>query len=957
MLVARACCFGFLNLKKTKGSACSECLSSKRIRDVLILGSVVLMAIGLSSACMKRKSKLSAVMGATVSGYAANEAGNSLPNVDVLLEGASTPMAKTDASGHFRAVISETYLGGLAKSSPAHRQTWSVFLRQTSGRPIGGMSEALPMTARGDLDVGVITMKGLSTLNGRVLKANGKVITAAANAIINIGPDRLVTDANGSFQLRNAIPGKNQVTAELGAYEKTLDVIDVDVAAEMNREEPVVLFNTTLPTAVLIPKVSLSPHELDGARTTRSFYVKGTPSAKYIRYYHKIEELEKMAEMPADMINSKNKSMKLSTSDSDYDYDPDTQSNPIPRLSPVPTSQQAVPKGPSMAQWREITPTIDYAFETAGSSTLWYQVLGNNGVASDLLQVTININSCSGLKSLILNGGAPLTLDRHTLVSFSSLPNNATRVRLTEDMSTLSVRPWLAVGETIDFLLSNAFTQNNNNNNNGSNSNNSVISVTGTGILNSKGIELGTHQVFAEVETSTGTCPIVSAAINLQPFPMIGPMFSINGGAPVSPSKIVMIDIPNVPPNAVDMRVLDITAPSILQGLAAGSQNGIQVGWRRAEPHTIFFFRETGSRMLSLEFRDRDGLTSVVYTDTIDIIPDQLTGFRLSFFQMEPGPPVAIPPPSRYLVMQLLPPQNATAFRYLEVIRDTSSGACPTQDESVINGLPWLNMVPFLPIYACGVGLRKFDVQYLTLDGQVISTTNTIMIVPVPETQGSFVINDGSPLTLFPTVKLHVQPAAATVSMSATNLSVQQTTANNSTVYLYGSNFGSAGTITTNDQWLQPVPEVDFRLDSRGVQTVQIRFRDGNQNIFTPSAIRSIFFDPFPHYPVGVTPLLINGGAATATSPLVSLHIIAPESAYGFSVTTDLKYQSSVFWEDIPIDVKTALPGVTWKVFDFVAPYLLTGDPGPKIIYVQFKNELGDRSEALSAVIDYQPVP
>ena len=274
------------------------------VRVSFILGGVFLFVIGSSNACMKRKSKPSGVLGAVVSGYAANESGMALPGVDVLLEGTGAPISKTDATGHFRAVISEAYLVGLSKNSPKERELWSIFVRQISANSTGGISEPMAMTARGELDAGVITMRDLTTLKGKVIKADGNSLTPAASAKISIGPDRLVTAADGTFQLKNAIPGKNPVLAELTGFEKTLEVIDVEVSGDMNHEEPVVFFNTTMPSAVLIPKASLSADELNGARTTRSFYVKATPSAKFIRYHHRIEELEKSIPLPDGLVSA-----------------------------------------------------------------------------------------------------------------------------------------------------------------------------------------------------------------------------------------------------------------------------------------------------------------------------------------------------------------------------------------------------------------------------------------------------------------------------------------------------------------------------------------------------------------------------------------------------------------------------------------------------------------------------
>jgi hypothetical protein len=279
-----------------------------------------------------------------------------------------------------------------------------------------------------------------------------------------------------------------------------------------------------------------------------------------------------------------------------------------------------------------------------------------------------------------------------------------------------------------------------------------------------------------------------------------------------------------------------------------------------------------------------------------------------------------------------------------------------SNDPSGIVYLPWINLIPLVPVYARGIGLRTFIMQYLSVDGITSTVTNSVFIDQVPATIGDFVINNGEVSTLFPTVALNVMPPVNAVAMSATNLTLQQTTANSSTVFIQGnSNSTTTTTITSNDQWLSIAPMISFKLDGRGTQSVQMRFRDPNGNVPTPAVVHSIIYDPFPPFPINVVPFTINNGAATTTSPLVHLNIMAPESAHSFRVSTDPDFINLSEFQELPTNTLTTIAGVPWRVFQFDAPFLFTGTGGPQILYVQFRNELGDRSAALTATINYTP--
>ncbi len=785
-----------------------------------------------------------------------------------------------------------------------------------------GASNSISLQQRGTFDAGTIILQPASSIKGKVLLVAGNLITSGSGILVSIGREQVTSGADGSFTLKELPAGALTIHAETPKYQAANESINIVSGTDITRDEPVVLFQGTGPSAIMIAQPYVRDPAAKNNATTRTFKVKASANAKYLRYYHTLSEMERLPTVSTTTSANNTVTVQVNANNNN---------------------------NADLTQWREIPDTVNYSFPSEGPAALWYQAAdGAIDKKSDILQVSLNIDSCEGM-AFSIGDGSGITTTRKTLIHLNETPSNATRVRVSEDITSITSRPWLSIAPSVEFILS---TQN---------------SVGGGGSDQSSAQAI--HPVYVQIGTTSGECPVISSTIDLQPFPNGNQMLVINGGANLTPSRIVQVDVPNLPPNAYEMRFTELTPPIVSTSTSSNSSLIISntTPWMRAQPTTSFMFQGVGTRMLAMQLRDIDGLVSSTYTATIDVVPSQVADFAISFSQISVLAPIIPPPPSRYLVLQLLPPQNGLAFRYLEIVGDgansnlggpstsgISNGAAP--DASYITNIPWMNLIPLVPVYSRGIGLRTFVVQYLTVDGIITTHTQSIFIDLIPPTIGDFVINSGEVSTLFPTVQLNIMPPLDAVAMSATNLTLQQTTANSSTIFIQGTTT-STTTVTTNDQWLSIMPSMSFKLDSRGTQTVQIRFRDPNGNVASPAVAHSIIYDPFPPYPIGITPLTINGGASITTSPLVTLNIIAPESAHSFRVSIDPAFQDVNDYQDIPTTALVPINGVNWKVFQFNAPFILLGSAGPKIVFVEFRNELGDRSAAQTALINYAPTP
>lgn len=885
---------------------------------------IALVGTSILSCLPQRKSSVASdAVSSTLSvkGFVASTGGQPLQGADIYLDLVRDPIGRTGGDGSFKIDMDAAKLSAI-QAVASGRSTWNVYAKQPGSIILVGISGPISLQQRDSFDAGTITAQPASSLKGKVVLAAGNQILPGAGALVSIGREQTTAGLDGGFILKDLPSGSLSIHAETAKYQAANETLSLVPGTDISRDEPVVLFQGTGPSAVLF----LQPYIPGSASpTTRSFKVKASANAKYIRYYHTLSEMERLPQGPITTVT--------------------TQGNQV-------TTQVNASSAPaaSLTPWREIPDVINYSFPTEGPAVLWYQSADQEVTkTSDLMQIATNIDSCSGM-NIVLGDGSGLTRQRKTKVTLNGLPSNATRLRISDDANTVTNKPWQSITTSLDFMLGVQST-----------------SSGGGGDLSSA---QATRQIFVQVGTTSGECPVTFSSVVLQPFPDNAQMLLINGGAQMTNSRIVQVDLPALPPNAFEMRFIEITPQIISNVNSNNSANSFATNatpWMRAVPTSAFMFQGTGSRVLSVQFRDLDGLVSSNYVTSIDVIPSQTAGFNIAFSQISSLTPIIPPPPTRYLVLQLLPPQNAVAFRYMEIVLDGTNsnlGGASTGPGSISNGssndptaivyLPWMNLIPIVPVYARGIGLRTFVMQYLSVDGITTTVTQSIFIDQVPETIGDFVINNGEISTLFPTVALNIYPPVDAVAMSATNLTLQQTTANSSTVFIQGTSTTTT-TVTSNDQWLSVAPTIAFKLDGRGTQSVQMRFRDPNGNVPTPAVVHSIIYDPFPPFPSTVVPFTINNGAASTTSPLIQLNIMAPESAHSYRVSQDPNFTDLLEFQDLPTSTKTTIAGVPWKVFQYDAPFLLTGTAGPRILYVQFRNELGDRSASLSATINYTP--
>lgn len=892
-----------------------------RIFAIVIIAANIL---AINSCLAQRKSSMAAEAGSAnlvIQGLASSSSGQPIQGADVYLDNIKDMVARTSGDGSFKIEIDAAKFANLQSSIPTSRSTLNIYIKQPGSILLVGASAPISIQQRGTFDAGTVTLHPASSIKGKVLLVAGNLTSSGAGALVSVGREQTTANPDGSFILKELPAGALTLRAEIPKYQTANESITVTSGTDTVRDEPVVLFQGNGPSAILLVQPYVRDPAAKHNATTRSFKVKASPSAKFIRYYHSLTEMERLPTVTTTTNANNNVTVQVNANSMN---------------------------NAELTQWREIPDIVNYSFPAEGPAALWYQAADEAlDKKSDILQVAVNIDSCEGV-GIVMGDGSGVTRTRKTSVSLNGTPSNATRVRISEDIAGITTRPWQSIAPSVEFILS------------------AQSSSFGGGSEQSSAQAI--RQVFVQIGTTSGECPVMAGSIDLDPFPAQDNMFVINGGNQITPSRIVQIDIPSLPQNAYEMRFAELTPP-VISSTSTNNNNAIinSTPWMRALPTSSFMFQGTGTRMLSLQFRDIDGLVSSSYSATIDVVPSQLADFAISFSQISVLTPIIPPPPSRYLVLQLLPPQNALAFRYLEIVSDGSNsnlGGTSTNgfsngaasDASALMTQPWLNLIPLVPVYARGIGMRTFVMQYLTVDGITTTLTRSIFIDQVPATIGDFVINNGEISTLFPTVQLNVIPPVDGVAMSATNLTLQQTTANSSTVFIQGTTT-STTTVTTNDQWVAIAPSMSFKLDGRGTQTVQIRFRDPNGNVATPAVVHSIIYDPFPPFPVGFTPFTINSGAATTTSALVTLNITAPESTHSFRVSLDPTFVDTTTFQELPTVGKTSISGVPWQVYQFNTPFILTGTAGPKIVYVEFRNELGDRSAAATALINYAPVP
>lgn len=840
-----------------------------------LLNPLIILSLLLSGCLAKRAPYKPAVAPEPtieIKGQLIDGSANGIDSADLFLESSNEePIATSKSGGSFTTSVATSQIERASFSSSLTEPVWYVYSHRKGGTPLAGVSTAqrsngLPRT----VDLGKIPMLPVSSFSGIVYHYSNSGLAPLAGARVTLARSKSLTDEDGSFKLTDLPSAKMSLQIQSDGFETHSSTPDIKPGKDQVSTRNFVLLGQSLLEAVFIPKPwARNPNKASGS-FERSFELYATKSSKFIRYHHDRSQFEIAPDLGA-----------------------------TGATSPF--------------QWRKISEEISYTFPQAGLNRLWYQVANEDkSVVSDLRESTVVLNPCEGLDRIVINNGEPTIKERQVTVTFSELPASAYRIKLAESIQALQSTNWRNVQRQVPFIFVNETSE-------------ADFGGQGAPVVSNQ-FGANFRQIFAQVETREGECPVLTSSVILQPFPPpTQPMLVLNGGLPVSESLILSASIPNLPQNAFEMRIAEIPGTGIANQLNLAP-------WMHVRSQMPMLVQSAGFRTIALQFRDSDGLTSPIYTANIQVIPPQDADFRVSFAQLNPLVPAR---PSRYVNLDLFPPSTAVSFRYLEASGSVVGGGGGFNPISELALQPWLNLTPRVPVYARGEGLRVFFVQYQLSanENATVTVRREIFIDVTPATVGGFLINGGAALTLYPFVKLYIAPPIDVASMTATD---------------FNAGFGI-------DNWLQIAPTLDYRLNQQGPNTVMLRFRDNNANVTDPALLQTIFYDPFPPFPLGLKPLVINSDSPTTNAANVTLTITAPESARSYRISESPNFFDANQFTQIPTTPRINLPGASWEVTQFDAPFILSSTAGPKIVHVQFKNDTGLISSAILDSITLQP--
>ena len=583
------------------------------------------------------------------------------------------------------------------------------------------------------------------------------------------------------------------------------------------------------------------------------------------------------------------------------------------------------------ASWQQINDSFDFDFQKNGGSTLYYQFadIQQQGL-SEVFTLPVILDNFSATTGLILGDGSGILPSNVAPVTVI-VPPAAYRMRVAPSIDALLVTPWQEPKPS--FVYSFPFLRD-----------------PSTNFLQG----FGNVTLFLQYQDAGGmVSPMYSASATLNLFPpAVSPqVFRVNGGAAVTSTRLVQLDI-NVPPNAFEMLIFEADTPNsfntpfpILNNNSTPQTRNI---WLAAQPSSFYTFTSIGSKTLYLQFRSIDQAVSPVYKYPIIVQPfaDPILGG----FLINGGAPVALSP---FLDIALKIPPTATHFRIFDSAqRAMINAASVTPNNSGLSGafgiessliVPWLELTPnfiFTPQVSSGV--VTLYVQFKNQDHDVSPVyQHTINIQPQPPGSGALAINpdpvtgDSALVTTSSLVFLKIVPPPGYIG------GVMTIYEGNIPDHLL-SNFIA---VPQPDPISGELPLTPFKLTGPGVHTIYVRFKTIDQigvETLSPAALmRTIFYEPFP---LALTGIKINDGATTvavADIGNVSLALTAPTNVTKMRLITDLV-------DDLPTKPFQAFSAA---VNNFTLPI----STGQHTVYVQYQNDNGDISSVFSNFITVIP--
>ena len=583
------------------------------------------------------------------------------------------------------------------------------------------------------------------------------------------------------------------------------------------------------------------------------------------------------------------------------------------------------------APWQQINDSFDFDFQKNGGSTLYYQFadIQQQGL-SEVFTLPVVLDNFAATTGLILGDGSgilPSNIAPVTVV----VPPAAYRMRVAPSIDTLLVTPWQEPKPSFVFNFP-------------------FIRDPSTNFLQG----FGNVTLYLQYQDAGGmVSPMYNASATLNLFPPAASpqVFRVNGGAAVTSTRLVQLDI-NVPPNAFEMLIFEAETPimsnTLIPTLNTNSTPQTRNIWLAAQPSSFYTFTSTGSKTLYLQFRSIDQAVSPVYKYPIIVQPfaDPLLGG----FLINGDAPTT---PSPFLDIALKIPPTATHFRIFDSaqralinaasVTPNNSGLSDTFgiESSVI--VPWLELTPnfiFTPQVSSGV--VTLYVQFKNQDHDVSPVyQHTINIQPQPQGTGALAINpdpvthESALVTTSSLVNLKIVPPPGYIGGAMTIYE------GNIPDHLL-SNFTA---VPQPDPISGDLPLTPFKLNGTGAHTIYVRFKTIDQvgvETLSPAALmRTIFYEPFP---LALTGIKINDGAATvavADIGNVSLSLTAPPNVTKMRIITDL------------IDDLSTKPFQAFSAA--ITNFALPASTGQHTVYVQYLNNDGDISSVFSSFIMVVP--
>ena len=583
------------------------------------------------------------------------------------------------------------------------------------------------------------------------------------------------------------------------------------------------------------------------------------------------------------------------------------------------------------APWQQINESFDFDFQKNGGSTLYYQFAdAQQNALSEVFALPVVLDNFAATTGLILGDGSGILTSSVAPVTVA-VPPAASRLRMASSIDALVVTPWQDPKPS--FVFSFPFARD-----------------PSTNFLQG----FGNVTLYLQYQDAGGmVSPMYSASATLNLFPpVVSPqVFRVNGGATVTNTRLVQLEI-NVPPNAFEMLIFEAETPSSFNSLVPPSNNNATPQtrniWLAAQPTSFYTFTSIGSKTLYLQFRSIDQAVSPVYKYPITVQPfaDQLLGG----FLINAGAPIALSP---FLDIALKIPPTATHFRIFDSVQwALINAASVTPNNAGPNGVfgvetsvivPWLELTPnfiFTPQVSSGV--VTLYVQFKNQDHDVSPVyQHSINIQPQPPGSGALAINpapvtgDSALVTTSSLVYLKIVPPPGYIGGAMTIYE------GNVPDHLL-SNFTP---VPQPDPITGDLPLTPYKLVGTGAHTIFVRFKTIDQvgvETLSPAALmRTIFYEPFPLALTGVR--IIDGATTVALAEIgnVSLSLTAPTNVTKMRLITDILDDLSTK----PFQAFSA------TIHNFVLP----ASTGQHTVYVQYQNDDGDISSVLSNFITVIP--